>query len=58
MPGDLNKARNIVLIYAESLEASYLDSEHFEGELLPQLKALSQEGVVFSDVRQRPLPNI
>ena len=54
VPGDLNKARNIVLIYAESLEASYLDSEHFEGELLPQLKALSNEGAVFSDVRQRP----
>lgn len=54
VPGNLAAARNIVLIYAESLEASYLDSDLFDGELLPQLRALSRDGIVFSDVRQRP----
>ncbi len=54
IPASKTDAKNIVLIYAESLEATYLDSDHFDGELLPQLKALSQDGVVFTDVRQRP----
>ena len=45
--GGLDK--NIVLLYLESLEATYFDEAHF-GQLLPELSALADEAVRFADV--------
>jgi phosphoglycerol transferase MdoB-like AlkP superfamily enzyme len=46
-------AKNLVLIYAESLEANYIDSELFPG-LTPNLSATAQEGHWFQRVEQYP----
>lgn len=42
---------NLVYIYAESLEETYFDENLFPG-LLPNLKALREQGLVFEDVSQ------
>ena len=48
------RPKNIVLIYAESLEATYFDETRFRADLLPSLRHLSEQATVFEDVRQRP----
>ena len=45
--------KNFVLIYAESLEATYLDPTIFP-ELMPRLSALKKEATFFSNIRQAP----
>lgn len=48
--------RNLIHIYAESLENSYLSEElggHMEQNLMPELTELSKEGVIFSDTENR-----
>lgn len=47
------RRRNLVLIYAESLEATYLDRERFP-EILPNVRGYLKEGLWFSDLRQYP----
>lgn len=42
--------RNVVIIYLESLERTYLDQARFPG-LLPNIERLRGEGLDFSDVR-------
>lgn len=43
--------KNIVYIYAESLERTYLDERLFPG-LLPGIKQLESEGLSFTDIEQ------
>ncbi len=45
------RPRNLVLIYLESLERSFLDERRFPG-LTPNLRRLQAQAVDFSDVRQ------
>lgn len=47
--GDLARRRNIVWIYAESLERTYFDETVFPG-LMPNLSALAREGLDFRDI--------
>lgn len=47
--GDLARRRNIVWIYAESLERTYLDETVFPG-LMPNIARLAQEGLDFRDI--------
>src|SRR5690606_12071185 len=47
--GDLPKRPNIVWIYAESLERTYLDQSVFPG-LMPQLSGLVKQGLDFRDI--------
>jgi phosphoglycerol transferase len=51
---EAGERKNIILIYAESLEATYFDTSLFRADLLPRLTALKDEATVFSEVRQRP----
>ena len=46
--------KNIILIYAESLEATYFNTRLFNENLLPELTKLKTEATVYTDVRQRP----
>ncbi len=46
-----NIRKNIILIYAESLEAIYFDKEIF-GELLPNLRHLSEKAHRFTNLKQ------
>lgn len=46
-----NKPKNIVLIYAESLEKIYFDKNIF-GNLLPKLTELKKSGLDFQNIRQ------
>jgi phosphoglycerol transferase len=43
--------RNLVVIYAESLEQTYFDDDLFPG-LITELKKLRERAVVFDDIRQ------
>jgi phosphoglycerol transferase len=45
--------KNLVLIYAESLERTYFDEALFPG-LVPNLKRLARTGLDFTDLRQVP----
>jgi hypothetical protein len=45
--------RNVVLIYAESLEATFLDRRRFP-EILPNVRGYLSEGLWFPDLRQYP----
>ncbi len=45
--------KNLVLIYAESLERTYFDDALFPG-LVPNLKRLARTGLDFTDLRQVP----
>ena len=47
------RRRNVVLIYAEQLEATYLDRDRFP-EILPNVRRYLNEGLWFSDLRQYP----
>ena len=47
------RRRNVVLIYAESLEATYLDRDRFP-KILPNVRGYLNEGLWFSDLRQYP----
>jgi len=47
------RRRNVVLIYAEQLEATYLDRDRFP-EILPNVRGYLNEGLWFSDLRQYP----
>lgn len=45
--------KNLVFIYAESLERTYFDESIFPG-LMPHLRAIESEALVFTDVVQAP----
>jgi Phosphoglycerol transferase and related proteins, alkaline phosphatase superfamily len=47
----IKNKKNIVYIYLESLEATYLDEELFP-DLMPNIKALQQSATTFSDIKQ------
>lgn len=49
----VDRPRNLVLIYAESLEAGYFDDERFPG-LLPRLGAMRARGISFGRVDSLP----
>tara|TARA_R110000822_G_scaffold13380_2_gene47639 strand:+ start:2215 stop:3651 length:1437 start_codon:yes stop_codon:yes gene_type:complete len=49
-----SKKKNLIYIYAESLEFTYFDDERFPG-LTPNLGALLQHGLVISGIRQAPM---
>ncbi|MDH0896646.1 MULTISPECIES: sulfatase-like hydrolase/transferase [unclassified Pseudomonas] len=51
--GTLKRPRNVVYIYAESLERTYLDEERFP-ELMLNIKRLSSEALDFSGIAQLP----
>ncbi len=48
------KPKNIILIYAESLEATYFEQSLFSRDLLPELRVLRDQATVFENVVQRP----
>ena len=54
IPVEGAKPKNIILIYAESLEATYFDTSLFDEDLLPELRKLKERAKVYTDVRQRP----
>ncbi|MDA0805900.1 MAG: sulfatase-like hydrolase/transferase [Proteobacteria bacterium] len=54
IPVEGAKPKNIILIYAESLEATYFDTSLFDEDLLPGLSELKKRAKVYTDVRQRP----
>jgi len=45
--------KNLILIYAESLEQLYFDADVFGENLLPELSALSNKAQRFTNMRQR-----
>ncbi len=47
------KPKNIILIYAESLEQLYFDESVF-GSVLPGLTALKKQGIDFQNIQQTP----
>ncbi len=47
----IKNKKNIVYIYLESLEATYLDEDIFPG-LMPNIKALQQSATTFSNIKQ------
>ena len=49
------RQRDLILIFAESLEATYGNSELLGSDLTPRLTALAKTGLRFTDVRQVPL---
>lgn len=49
--GPADNPRNFVLLFVEQLEQSYFDDDIFPG-LLPNLTALADEGIVFTNIRQ------
>ena len=51
-PEALRDPRSLVLIFAESLEATYSRRDVFGDDLTPRLTALAKQGVVFDDIRQ------
>ena len=51
-PSGAERPRNLVLIAAESLEATYGREDIFGEDLTPELTALATEGLAFTDVRQ------
>ena len=51
--GSPEEFRNLILIYAESLEQTYFDDEVFPG-LMTQMKSIREGAVWFSDIRQYP----
>jgi len=54
IPVEGARPKNIILIYAESLEATYFDKSLFDEGLLPELSKLKARAKVYTDVRQRP----
>ncbi len=54
IPVEGARPKNIILIYAESLEATYFDTSLFDEDLLPELSELKERAKVYTDVRQRP----
>ena len=44
--------KSLVLIFAESLEATYSLADVFDGDLTPRLTALARQGTTFEDIRQ------
>ncbi|MDR2213577.1 MAG: sulfatase-like hydrolase/transferase [Pseudomonadales bacterium] len=44
--------KNLVLIYLESLEATYFDQDRFGGDLLPHLRQWQSEALRFTDLLQ------
>ena len=48
-----DNAPNLVLIYLEGVEQSYLDEDRFPG-LLPRMSTLQDEGVTFTEIVQFP----
>ncbi|NYS62410.1 sulfatase-like hydrolase/transferase [Vreelandella salicampi] len=49
----VSQPKNLVLIYAESVEAGYFDTERFPS-LVPHLNALREESLSFSEVHSLP----
>ena len=54
IPVEGARPKNTILIYAESLEATYFDTSLFDEDLLPELSELKERAKVYTDVRQRP----
>ena len=52
VPELLAEPRSLVLVFAESMEATYSRPEIFGDDLTPRLTALSRHGVRFGDIRQ------
>jgi phosphoglycerol transferase len=50
---EVTAPKNLVLIYLEGLEQTYFSDPRFPG-LVPQLSALRDQGVAFTDLRQVP----
>ena len=50
--GPLAEAKNLVLVFAESLEATYSRRDIFGTDLTPRLSALADSGIRFDDIRQ------
>lgn len=48
---ELGTARNLVVIYAESLETTYFDEELFP-DLITELRGLQEQAITFDDIRQ------
>ena len=44
--------KSLVLIFAESLEATYSRTDVFDGDLTPRLTALARQGTTFEDIRE------
>lgn len=53
LPGE---QKNLIVIYAESMEASFFNEKFFPG-LLPKLNSLIKRGVQFSHIEQAPMSN-
>lgn len=53
MRSGISRPKNLVLIYAESIETGYFDAERFPG-LVPNLNALRKESLSFSQVHSLP----
>ncbi|SLN65633.1 phosphoglycerol transferase I [Roseovarius albus] len=45
--------KNLIVIYAESLEQTYFDKELF-GDVMPELRALREDALSFTDIQQYP----
>ena len=43
-----NKKRNLIIIFAESMESTYANTEYFEDNIIPDLTKLAEENVSFS----------
>ena len=52
VPEPLDAPRNLVLVFAESMEATYSRRDLFGADLTPRLTALAEQGVRFGDMRQ------
>ena len=44
-----NKKRNLILIFAESMESTYANKEYFDDNIIPNLTKLAQENINFSN---------
>lgn len=43
-----NKKRNLIMIFAESMESTYANIEYFDDNIIPELTKIAQENVNFS----------
>lgn len=50
---DMSKRRNVILLFAESLESTFSDPEVFGNALTPELTQIERTGLTFSDIRQK-----
>ena len=50
---DMSERRNVILLFAESLESTFSDPEVFGNALTPELTQIERTGLTFSDIRQK-----